>query len=205
MRNMFKNNKAITLIALIITIVVLIILATVVINLSLGQNGLFNKAKIASQEYKNAQDEENIKIAEYSNNMDSVAGNRAGVSQEEYDRLKAAYDQLLERKIEFVGMYKSSTYVSRTSSSSITIPDVEPGEYIIVGFKTFSEGAENETHLHTNDPITSITNATFTSTGDNKTVYRMTVTEKSNVVVTFPASHSNERGNGGYSYVWLFK
>ena len=68
-----KENLGITLIALVITIVVLIILATVVINLSLGQNGVFNKAKIASQEYKNAQDYEQEKIAKYDNEIDQYA------------------------------------------------------------------------------------------------------------------------------------
>ena len=41
------ENKGITLVALVITIVVLIILAGVAINLSLGENGIFNKAKEA--------------------------------------------------------------------------------------------------------------------------------------------------------------
>ncbi len=41
----FKKNKGITLIALVITIVVLIILAGVLINITLGENGIFNRAK----------------------------------------------------------------------------------------------------------------------------------------------------------------
>lgn len=49
-----KNEKAITLLALVITIVVLIILATVAINLSIGNSEIFNRAKIAKQEYANA-------------------------------------------------------------------------------------------------------------------------------------------------------
>ena len=49
-----KNTKGITLIALVITIIVLIILAGVTINLTLGENGIFNKAKYAKEEYLNA-------------------------------------------------------------------------------------------------------------------------------------------------------
>ena len=45
-----KNVKAITLISLIITIVILIILAGIGINLSLGSNGIFNRAKEAKEE-----------------------------------------------------------------------------------------------------------------------------------------------------------
>ncbi len=56
-----KNNKnnvdtgnlasahAITLISLVITIIILIILAGVGINLTLGENGIFNKAKEANE------------------------------------------------------------------------------------------------------------------------------------------------------------
>ena len=60
--------KAITLIALVITIVVLIILAGVLINISLGNNGLFNKAKTAKEMYTNAQEYEETEIT---NNIDS--------------------------------------------------------------------------------------------------------------------------------------
>ena len=45
----FKNNSAITLISLVITIVVLIILASVGIYLSLGNNGIFTRAKEAKE------------------------------------------------------------------------------------------------------------------------------------------------------------
>ena len=48
-----SNNLGITLIALIITIIILIILAGVTINLSIGENGLFSKAKYAKEEYLN--------------------------------------------------------------------------------------------------------------------------------------------------------
>ena len=71
MKNYFKNSKAITLIALIITIVILIILAGVVISLSLENNGLFNKAKDAKEEYLNAQNYEDTEIAKVSNQIES--------------------------------------------------------------------------------------------------------------------------------------
>ena len=55
-----QENKAITLIALIITIIVLIILAGVAINLSFGQNGLVTRAKTARQEYNTAEAKERL-------------------------------------------------------------------------------------------------------------------------------------------------
>ena len=62
MKNLFntklKDMKAITLIALVITIVVLIILAGVLVSLTLGNNGLFTKAKLSKQKYEYAQAKE---------------------------------------------------------------------------------------------------------------------------------------------------
>jgi hypothetical protein len=49
------NDRAITLITLVITIVILIILAGITINLSLGDNGIFSTAKQAKEQYLNAQ------------------------------------------------------------------------------------------------------------------------------------------------------
>ena len=53
-----KNNKGITLIALVITIIVLIILAGVSINLVLDENGITKKAKEAKENMQIAQGEE---------------------------------------------------------------------------------------------------------------------------------------------------
>ena len=72
---MKNNNNGITLIALVITIIILIILAGVVINLSLGENGLFNKTKEAKNQYINAQigEEEGInKISEQLSKEDKL-------------------------------------------------------------------------------------------------------------------------------------
>ena len=51
---MKNKNSGITLIALIVTIVVLIIIAGVSLNIALGENGIFTKAKLAADTYKNA-------------------------------------------------------------------------------------------------------------------------------------------------------
>ena len=55
-----QENKAITLIALVITILILIILAGVAINLTLGQNGLVARAKMARGEYSTAEAKEKL-------------------------------------------------------------------------------------------------------------------------------------------------
>ena len=72
-----KLNAGITLIALVITIVVLIILAAVAINLSMGENGLFSRARFAKESYKNAQDKEETDIEKITNKINTyVEGDR---------------------------------------------------------------------------------------------------------------------------------
>ena len=70
----FKSQKAITLIALVITIVVLIMLASVAITLSLGDNGVFKKAAKAKEDTLVAQNAESMQIAEATNSMDEIIG-----------------------------------------------------------------------------------------------------------------------------------
>ena len=47
-----KANQGITLISLIITIIIMLILAGIVLNLAIGERGIFNTAKNASKEYE---------------------------------------------------------------------------------------------------------------------------------------------------------
>jgi len=59
-----KNQRGITLIALVITIIVLLILAGVTINMVLGDDGIIGQAQAARQAQEGAAEEENTKIAE---------------------------------------------------------------------------------------------------------------------------------------------
>ena len=78
MKRISKNeNLGITLIALVITMIVLIILAGVSINFIFGKEGIFTKTQTAVETYQNAQNEEEIQIAKYSNEIDRyVEGGR---------------------------------------------------------------------------------------------------------------------------------
>ena len=63
--------NGITLIALVITIVVLIILAAVAINMTVGENGLFTKAKLARDNYLIAANEEMLGLAQLEAEIDN--------------------------------------------------------------------------------------------------------------------------------------
>lgn len=58
-----KNVKGITLIALIITIIIMLILAGVVLNLTIGENGIFNTAKYAVAKTKEETAREKLELA----------------------------------------------------------------------------------------------------------------------------------------------
>ena len=70
------KEKGITLIALVITIVILLILSAVVIRLSLGEGGLADKAKEATENYQIAEQTEMDSIAEIENQI--VSGDYGG-------------------------------------------------------------------------------------------------------------------------------
>ena len=75
-----KNEKGITLVALVVTIVVLIILAGITLSLVLGQNGIVNKAKEARD--KTQADQLNTEIAMNSlyNEMEETISENGGVT-----------------------------------------------------------------------------------------------------------------------------
>ena len=69
---MFKKEKGITLVALVVTIVVLLILAGVSISLVLSNNGVINKAKNARTQYQNAANYEQNVLGQDSDLINSL-------------------------------------------------------------------------------------------------------------------------------------
>ena len=68
-----KKQKGITLVALVITIIILIILAGVTIQMTLGDNGLITKARLAAELYENAERDETTMISDVNiDNFDST-------------------------------------------------------------------------------------------------------------------------------------
>ena len=66
-KRIIKNVKGITLVALVVTIIVLLILSGVAISLSLGDDGIFKRAKEGAKTYQNARINEKIELDEVSN------------------------------------------------------------------------------------------------------------------------------------------
>ena len=72
---MLKANKGITLVALVITIIVLLILAGVSISMLFGTNGLIPMSQNAVNTYKNAQENEQVKLNEVSDTFNNYIYN----------------------------------------------------------------------------------------------------------------------------------
>ena len=70
MKQKLKEHKGITLIALIITIIVLLILAVVAIS-AVNGNGILNHAQNAKTKYSEAQTNEQARLDEYSEYLDT--------------------------------------------------------------------------------------------------------------------------------------
>ncbi len=69
---MFKKERGITLVALVVTIVILLILAGVTISMTVSNNGLFGRAKNASATYSNASTNEQKAFNESYTELDNV-------------------------------------------------------------------------------------------------------------------------------------
>ena len=73
-----RDNKGITLVALVITIIILIILAGISISMLLGENGLIGKAKQGAENYKIAANSEQDMLGDVNafleGRIDSISG-----------------------------------------------------------------------------------------------------------------------------------
>ena len=79
-----KQEQGITLIALVVTIIVLLILTGVTISAVLGENGLVQKAKRATQVHQNAVITENNQMNNAANFINSIANNDPQEDEEKW-------------------------------------------------------------------------------------------------------------------------
>lgn len=82
-RKKSKQEQGITLVALVVTIIVLLILAGVTISAVLGENGLVQKAKRATQVHQNAVITENTEMNNAANFINTIANNDSQDDEED--------------------------------------------------------------------------------------------------------------------------
>ena len=106
-----KQEKGITLIALVVTIVVLLILAGVSISLVLNNNGVISKAKDAKNQYAEAQTNDERQLNEVSDWIDTKVGDTTGGGS--------------VTKIDGVPIPDGYYYVGGTKAKGLVISDAE--------------------------------------------------------------------------------
>ena len=90
LRSKEKNNKGITLVALVITIIVLIILVTISISVLTGENGILTKAEKAKNQAIEAEEKEQISLAYSTVMTDKLQGE---ISQIQASNLQTELDK----------------------------------------------------------------------------------------------------------------
>ena len=90
-----KNNEGITLVALVITIILMLILAGVVVNLTLGQDGIIAKTKEAKKKQILAEAKEKIGVELLTAQAEAIEKDKT-LEQEQIENVISKYGQLQE-------------------------------------------------------------------------------------------------------------
>ena len=118
---MFKKERGITLVALVVTIVVLLILAGVSISMVLGNNGIVNKAKSTQVEQNKAYGKEVIESALKSVQIDVLTGKKK-CTVKASDVVTAIYNKTPEGTEEFKAATDATiTYTKDDKTFTYTI------------------------------------------------------------------------------------
>ena len=112
-KNVMKTNKAITLIALVVTIVVLLILAGVSISMLTGENGIIKQAVEAKDKNKKGEIEDKVKLAAQAALTDSLG---QGIEQNKFQK---------ELDINFGSGVASIDYDETNQMYTVTVEDYE--------------------------------------------------------------------------------
>lgn len=118
-----KNEKGITLIALIITIILMLILAGVVISFTIGEDGLISISKFAAKKWNNSVDEEQEelnKLYAYTNNESFLEDSKN--QQIDITQILSSLEHVKDTK---------TIVSSKTTPGSENI-ELEAGNYILV-------------------------------------------------------------------------
>ena len=108
-----KNNKGITLVALVVTIVVLIILAGISINLVLGDNGIMSIAKNAKENVEYTKSERETELNEIYTKLESSGTGYSGTTYDAIAKI-TEFKTAIANAIEEAGGVKPDTTAETT-------------------------------------------------------------------------------------------
>lgn len=131
-----KNNSGITLVALVITIIVLLILAGITINLTLGENGLLNRAEGAKGEHTKGSIKEELEMDIANMYIEKKSKGETLTKQEIAEELSKKTEILDVSDTEIQGEYKDYNYIVDENNKVIVGEELKgakpTGEIIIL-------------------------------------------------------------------------
>ena len=172
-----KNNKGITLVALVVTIVVLLILAGVSINLVLGDNGIVKKAQDAKTKSAEASENDLKGMNGLVSEMEGALAGNGGAGGSGTDTKVPA-----EATAETVPYFPDNTFTKKegTIDTGLVIQDASGNEYVWV--------------------VVPRTTAVYKKTGLGKTTF--TDTDYTNIETDLQNYTSTYRNGTSYSDTW---
>ena len=113
-----EEIKGITLVALVVTIIVLLILAGVAISLSIGEDGIFKRAKEGAETYQNASENEKVELDKVSNYINNYLKENNKEDEEEEEEIVLD----VEEAIKSGTIYKENTVIYDKYSNPVKVP-----------------------------------------------------------------------------------
>ena len=141
-KSIYKSNKfeGITLISLVITIILLIILAGIAINLSIGENGLFSKAKDARDKYLLAEKNERQALNELYEQLGLDGDLRENTKQTEAGKIVKMPEKWLTITPTYVSDANGKTVVESKKVASVYAVSAGNGDTIPVPLEFYYVG-----------------------------------------------------------------
>lgn len=144
-----KENKAITLVALVITIILLLILSGITI-VTLNNNNLIDKAKLAKKRVEEAQEEENIMLNNYENSMSQIlTSNRNTVEETKtIPTTKGKYNFIKQGNIVYCSFYDKDISLGdyRQTTNGILLEElpykIDETKYELFDVETFDSNGD---------------------------------------------------------------
>ena len=153
MKTKIKQEKGITLIALVVTIVVLLILAGVSVNALFGNSGIIEKAKEAQNKMDKATENDQKQIGELTNWLDNQVNGTTGSddNQTKLPKISTLVGTVVDKNTKAEDAY----------GNKITIPK---------GFKVLAHGTEagSATYTYSGDNIPAVQDGIVIENGEDK-------------------------------------
>ena len=170
-----KQNKGITLIALVVTIILLLILVGISITMLTGQNGILNRAAESSKVTKEAQLDEQVKLSI----MEALS----------YGKGKISDTQMLEKAIK------------NNVTEEYALTEISEGWGIQIGNKNYTIDKNGNLNIEKNQDGDKITSGNITITMPDNTIKTITpVNDNKNIVDSANYAIFDTTKNGIYTF-----